>query len=202
MGRFRRNLESVLPIDPDSFTRSLREPADTVVTVPPEGNALRWKRPVEHGPVTFRSNSGGKTDVPSATGSPPKITGTILVIGDIPANLDFARAALQSSGYKVILAGSVNRAVALSEEIQPDAVLSDLHMRPLDGLDLLEIARRTPALRDVPIVIISSTCTLERERCSCLEHGAARFVRRPIQPEALLGEIAEALNASRRGAGH
>jgi len=117
-------------------------------------------------------------------------------------NLDFARATLQSSGYKVVLAGSVNRAVALTEEIQPDAVLSDLHMRPLDGLDFLEIARRTPALRHVPIVIISSTSTLERERRSCLEHGAARFVRRPIQPEALLGEIAEALNASRRGAGH
>jgi CheY-like chemotaxis protein len=134
--------------------------------------------------------------------SSPKITETILVVGDIPANLDFARAALQSSGYKVVLAESVNRAVSLSEETQLDAVLSDLHMRPLDGLDFLEIARRTPALRHVPIVIISSTCTLEHERCSCLERGAARFVRRPIQPEALVVEIAEALNASGRGAGH
>jgi two-component system, cell cycle response regulator len=137
-----------------------------------------------------------------ATASPDKIFGTILVIGDVPTNLDFAHAALQSSGYNVVVAGSVNRAVALTEEIQPDAVLSDLHMRPLDGLDFLEIAKRTPALRDVPIVIISSTCTLESERSSCLEHGAARFVRRPIQPEALLDEIAEALNASRKGASH
>lgn len=128
----------------------------------------------------------------------PDIIATILVVGDIPANLDFAYSTLQSYGYKVVLAGSVNRAVALTGEIQPDAVLSDLHMRPLDGLDLLEIARRTPKLRSVPIVIISSTCTLEHERRSCLEHGAARFVRRPIQPEALRGEIAEALNASRR----
>lgn len=202
MGRFRRNLESVLPIDPDIFTRSLRELPDTVATVPPEGETLRWRPPAAHDPVTFQGNTGGKTTLAPATGSPPKITGTILVIGDLPANLDFARAALQSSGYKVVLAGSVNRAVALSEETRPDAVLSDLHMRPLDGLDFLEIARRTPVLRHVPVIIISSTCSLERERRSCLEHGAARFVRRPVQPEALLGEIAGALNASRRGAGH
>lgn|GEM_PF-535230 len=202
MGRFRRNLESVFSIDPDFFTRSLQEFPDTGAAVPPEGRALLWNQPAQHGHVTFQGNSGGKTTLPPRTGSPDKIIGTILVVGDIPANLDFARATLQSSGYRVVLAGSVNRAVALTEEIQPDAVLSDLHMRPLDGLDFLEIARRTPALRHVPIVIISSTSTLERERRNCLEHGAARFVRRPIQPEALLDEIAEALNASRRGAGH
>ena len=133
-----------------------------------------------------------------------EIIGTILAIGEIPANLEFDCATLQSSGYKVILAGSVNRAFTLTEEGEtpPDLVLCDLHMRPLDGLDFLEIAKRTPALRHVPIVIISSTCALERERRNCLVHGATRFIRRPIQPEALLAEIAEALNATRRGAGH
>jgi CheY-like chemotaxis protein len=131
-----------------------------------------------------------------------EIIGTILAIGEIPANLDFDCATLRSSGFKVILAGSVNRAFALTEETRPDVVLCDLHLRPLDGFDFLEIAKRTPALRHVPIVIISSTCMLERERRSCLEHGAARFIRRPIPPEALLAEIAEALNATRRGAGH
>lgn len=128
--------------------------------------------------------------------------GTVLAIGEIPANLEFDCATLQSSGYNVILAGSVNRALTLTEETQPDLVLCDLHMRPLDGLDLLEIAKRTPVLEHVPIVIISSTCTPERERGNCLERGAARFIRRPIQPEALLGEIAAALSATRRGAGH
>ena len=203
MGRFWRNLESMSSIDPDLFTPSLQESPDTGAAVPPEGKGLHWKRFAEQGPLPLLpANSGDKTSLLSTTSSPDEIMGTILVIGDTPANLAFARATLQSSGYKVVLAGSVNRAVALTEEIQPDAVLSDLHMRPLDGFDFLEIARRTPALRNVPIVIISSTCTLERERRSCLEHGAARFVRRPIQAEALLREIAEALNARKRGGGH
>jgi CheY-like chemotaxis protein len=203
MGRFRRNLESVFPIDPNFSTRSLQEPPDTVASVPPEGKA-HWNSAAEHGRATFQSNAEGKPVFSSTTATKDEIIGTILAIGEIPANLDFDCATLESSGYKVILAGSVNRALRLTEEeeTQPDLVLCDLHMRPLGGLDFLEIAKRTPALRQVPIVIISSTCTFERERRNCLELGAARFVRRPIRPEALLAEIAEALSGIRRGGGH
>lgn len=201
MGRFRRNLESVFSIDPEFPTRSRQELPDTGAAIPPEGKA-HWNSAARHGRATFQNNAEGRTISPPRAGTRDEIIGTILAIGEIPANLDFDCATLQSSGYKVILAGSVNRAFALTEETQPDVVLCDLHLRPLDGLDFLEIAKRTPALRHVPIVIISSTCTLERERRSCLEHGAARFIRRPIQAEALLAEIAEALNAIRRGAGH
>jgi len=201
MERFRRNLESVFSIDPEFPTRSRQEPRDTVAASPPEGKA-HWNSAASHGRAPFQSNADERTISPSRAGTRDVIIGTILAIGEIPSNLDFDCATLQSSGYKVILAGTVNKALALTEETQPDLVLCDLHMRPLDGLDFLEIAKRTPALRHVPIVIISSTCALERERRNCLEHGAARFVRRPIQPETLLAEIAEALNAIRRGAGH
>jgi len=168
------------------------------VAVSPEIKALHWNSAAENGRATFQSNADGRTISPPRAAATDEIIGTILAIGDIPANLDFDFATLQSSGYKVILAGSVNRAFTLTEETQPDLVLCDLHMRPLDGLDFLEIAKRTPALRHVPVVIISSTCTLERERRNCLEHGAARFIRRPIPPEGLLAEITEALNTSRR----
>ena len=201
MGRFRRNLESVFSIGSNFLTRSLQSPPVAVAAVPPEGKA-HWNSAARHGRATFQSHAGGRTISPPKAAAADEIIGTILAVGEIPANLDFDCATLQSSGYKVIPAGTVNRAFALTEETQPDLVLCALHMRPLDGLDFLEIAKRTPALKHIPLVIISSTCTLERERRSCLEHGAARFVRRPIQPEALVAEIAETLNAIRKGAGH
>lgn len=197
MGRFRRNLESVFSIDPEFPTRSRPELPDTVAVIPPEGKA-HWNSASRHARATFQSNADERTISPPRAGTRDEIIGTILAIGEIPGNLDFDCSTLQSSGYKVILVGSVNRAFALTEETRPDVVLCDLRLRPLDGLDFLEIAKRTPALRGVPIVIISSTCTLERERRSCLEHGAARFVRRPVQPEALLAEIAQALSAIKR----
>jgi len=199
MGRNRRNLESVFSIDPESPTQLRREPPDTVASVPPQGE-VHWNSAARHGRATFQADV--RTISPRKAATKDEISGTILAIGEIQANLDFDCATLQLFGYKVFLAGSVNRAFALTEETRPDVVLCDLHMRPLNGLDFLEIAKRTPALRDVPVVIISSTCALERDRRSCLEHGAARFIRRPIPPEALLAEIADALNAIRRGAHH
>ena len=202
MGRFRHNLESVFSIESNSHARLLQEAPDTLAPVPSEGKAHHWNSAIRQGHATFQSNVEGKPIFPPTTATTDEIIGTILAIGEIPANLDFDCATLQSARYRVIPAGSVNRAVTLIGETQPDLVLCDLHMRLLDGLDLLEIAKKTPALGHVPIVIISSTCTFERERRSCLEHGAARFIRRPIQPETLLAEIAEALSATRRGAGY
>jgi CheY-like chemotaxis protein len=173
----------------------LQEAPEKVLPVPPEGKAHHWNSAVRQGQAAFQSNS------PPTPATKDEIIGTILAIGEIPANLDFDCATLRSSGYNVILAGSVNKAFSLAEEgeTRPDLVLCDLRMRPLGGLDFLEIAKRTPALRHVPVVIISSTCAFERERRSCLRHGAARFIRRPIQPEALLAEVAAALFATRRG---
>ena len=172
----------------------MQEIPEKVAPVPAEGKAHHWNFALRQSHATFQSN------FPPTTATKDEIIRTILAIGEIPANLEFDCATLRSSGYKVILAGSVNRAFTLAEEeeMRPDLVLCDLRMRPLGGLDFLEIAKKTPALRHVPVVIISSTCTFERERRSCLDHGAAHFIRRPIQPEALLAEIASALSATRR----
>ena len=68
-------------------------------------------------------------------------------------------------------------------------LLCDLHMQPHSGFDLLDRAKADPALKRIPVIIISSTATSSYEEAECLEHGAADFVRRPIEPEALLAEI-------------
>jgi len=118
---------------------------------------------------------------------------TILVVDDTPANIDFARSTLEPSGYRVLTATGVEDAITLAEKDRPDLVLCDLHMRPQSGHALLEIAQSNPSLKEIPIAIISSTYTREGERVECLDRGAARFIKRPIEPEALLDEIAQAL---------
>lgn len=118
---------------------------------------------------------------------------TILVVDDTPANIEFACGTLEPSGYKVFTAASVPEAVTLAENNRPHLILCDLHMHPQGGLNLLEIASMHPLLKQIPIVIISSTCTREGERLECLARGAVHFIHRPIEPEALLEEIAQTL---------
>ena len=115
------------------------------------------------------------------------------MVDDTPANIDFARSTFEPSGYGVITASNVREALALAEAHAIDLVLCDLHMLPESGRDLLELAKQIPRLAGIPLVIISSTYTREGERLECLKSGATRFIRRPIEPQALLAEIAALL---------
>jgi CheY-like chemotaxis protein len=123
---------------------------------------------------------------------------TILVVDDTPANIEVARSTLVPSGYKVLTAANVNEALALSTQEKPDLVLCDLHMLPQSGNDLLDLAKMHPWLCQIPLVIISSTYTREGERLECLERGAAHFIKRPIEPQALLAEIAATFAKSKK----
>lgn len=151
--------------------------------------------PAERRSHVQRSVAGGQ-DAPAPAPAPksPDENGlTILVVDDTPANIEFARSTLVPSGYKVFTAANVDDALAVSTQERPDLVLCDLHMLPQSGNDLLELAKTHSWLRQIPLVIISSTYTREGERLECLERGAAHFIKRPIEPQALLAEIAQTL---------
>jgi two-component system cell cycle response regulator len=121
---------------------------------------------------------------------------TVLVIDDQLANIDFAKSTLEPFGYEVLTANGIRDGLAAAGNKRPDLVLCDLHMSPLGGLDLLKVAKTEESLRDVPIVIISSTYTLDNERRDCLQSGAANFISRPIEPQALLAELDKTLTKS------
>jgi CheY-like chemotaxis protein len=72
----------------------------------------------------------------------------------------------------------------LSAEIQPEllAVLSDINMPGMDGLQLLaEIKQRRP---DLPVMMVTAYGDDERRR-RAEEHGAAKFITKPVDFEHL-----------------
>jgi two-component system, cell cycle response regulator len=123
---------------------------------------------------------------------------TILVVDDRPAHIEFARSALEPAGYKVLEARGLNKALELADRIAPDVVLCDLDMQRESGHDLLELAGKHKHLATAPLVIISSIHPAERERLAGLERGATRFIKRPMEPQALRLEIAAALHEAKR----
>ncbi len=169
------------PITPETFVSELGK-------FLPEELHSRFK------PVTSRIAD----TTPHATEPPPASRGTILAIDDVAANLEFIRSTLRPLGFEVLTADKVETAFAIGRERRPDLLLCDLHMQPESGLDLLDRARIDPVLRDVPVLIISSTGTGSLDEGECLRRGAFNFIRRPIEPEALLAEIAEAMEEARQ----
>jgi two-component system cell cycle response regulator len=127
--------------------------------------------------------------------------GTLLVVDDSPTNRELIEQTLAPFGFDVRLAASVSAAMEMLAEAVPDLILSDLHMPEQDGFKLIRQVKADARLRDVPFVFISSSIWGEGDRERALALGVSRFLLRPIEPQALLGEVSACLAAAKEGHG-
>jgi CheY-like chemotaxis protein len=71
-------------------------------------------------------------------------------------------------------------------------VLVDVHLPGMSGLDVMEEARRDPALAHIPFVVLTATgLSANRERAGAL--GAAGFVTKPFSPHKLYQQVCAVL---------
>lgn len=140
-----------------------------------------------------------------ASAAPPAVSEsipfrfTILAVDNMPVNLDLSRSILSPSGYEVITASDVDEGLSLARSRGCDLILSDVCMSRGTGYDFLRAVRADPQLRDLPFILITSTLMDDKDRDRGLALGATRFLRRPIEPEALLAEIAACLGKKGTG---
>jgi len=81
-------------------------------------------------------------------------------------------------------------ALAVARAERPDLILCDLRMPRLDGPGLCLALRAEPALRDIPVIILTSNRD-EASLRACREAGARDVLLKPIQPHALHAAVAE-----------
>lgn len=118
---------------------------------------------------------------------------TILVVDNVPTNLELARSLLEPSGYKVITAGGIQEALERAKESPPNLILSDVCMSEESGYDFIQIVKADSRLRTIPFVFITSTKFDEKDRIEGLSLGANKYIFRPIDPQVLLAEIEDCL---------
>lgn len=112
----------------------------------------------------------------------------ILVVDDEPTNLEVATVILQSAGHEVTTASNGAEAVELCQLQRFDAVLMDVSMPVMDGLEAVRRLRSVPATEQVPILCVSAKTEDTAEK-SALEAGCDRYFRKPFTRRGLLDAV-------------
>ncbi len=67
---------------------------------------------------------------------------TVLYVDDDPHCIEAVRAGLETRGYTIVPAGSGPEALGKLESVKPDIILSDLQMKPMNGLEFFLQAKK------------------------------------------------------------
>ncbi|MFT3870278.1 MAG: PAS domain S-box protein [Nibricoccus sp.] len=161
-----------------------------VESVVGQGSAFQVYLPLE---VPKTAAQADHASLPS--GEFPSGTETILVVEDESSLRELLRTILEPRGYKVLTAGDGARAVdvLLSEPSTIHAVLLDLNLPQLNGLDVYKTLRRLRP--DAKVIIISGNITPDMRR-ELNAHGQPEFLPKPYQIEELGRRLRAVLGSS------
>jgi two-component system, NtrC family, nitrogen regulation response regulator NtrX len=118
----------------------------------------------------------------------------VLIVDDESAIRDSLRMILEYEGYRVDEAGSGPQALARIADRQPDAVLLDIKMPEMDGLEVLRAMRERGY--DMPALVVSGHADIATA-VEATRLGAYDFFEKPLQRERVLVSLRNAVESSR-----
>lgn len=103
----------------------------------------------------------------------------ILLVEDMPDNVELARKILVSAGYEVIHAKDAETGYQLALEQHPDMILLDLGLPDYDGLTLAGQLREDPSFESMPIIAFTAWPP-ETAQKMAESYGCNGFIGKPI----------------------
>jgi class 3 adenylate cyclase len=114
--------------------------------------------------------------------------GEILVVDDDPLNRAILQRGLEREGHGVATAEDGVEALAAMRAGEIDLVLLDIVMPRMDGFAVLEEMKGDPALRGIPVIMISAVDD-HKSVIRCIEAGAEDHLPKPFDPVLLRARI-------------
>jgi two-component system, sensor histidine kinase and response regulator len=132
-----------------------------------------------------------------AAQSPPR--GTILIVDDMPANLEVVTNHLERQGYCAVVALSGEEGIERAEFVRPDLILLDVMMPGLDGFETCRRLKDSESTRAIPVIFMTALADTT-DKLAGFAAGAVDYVTKPLNGSEVLARIEShlALYALRR----
>lgn len=115
-----------------------------------------------------------------------KRSAVVLIVDDATDNREGYAQYLQFCGFRTVEAATGEEALKVARRVKPDAILLDVRLPALDGLEVTRILRgegyKTP-------ILAMSACVFEPDVKAALDSGCDAFLAKPCLPEAVVDEL-------------
>ncbi|HZO19083.1 MAG TPA: response regulator [Gemmatimonadaceae bacterium] len=121
---------------------------------------------------------------------------TILVADDHEDTRVILRHYFEAMGYNVLEAHDGEQTLESMKGCHPDAVVLDIQMPRMDGIQVLRAVRSNGALRDIRVLALSAHALSDEVR-QIREAGADAYLAKPADPKAVLDAVRSLMNQDR-----
>ncbi len=104
---------------------------------------------------------------------------------------------LLKNGYRTLTAKDGESALQLAHEHLPDAIILDLMLPGIDGMEVCQRLKSAPKTRDIPVLMLTARGE-EEDIVKGFEHGADDYVTKPFSPRVLLARLKSALRRKKQ----
>ena len=124
------------------------------------------------------------------------MSSAILIVDDEQDILDLLDYNVKRAGFATLVAATGNEALALAKKEQPAAIILDVMLPDLDGLEVLRRLRQDPTTKEIPVMLLTAKGE-EIDRVQGFEIGADDYVVKPFSIREVVLRVRALL---RRGA--
>src|SRR5205085_6715549 len=112
----------------------------------------------------------------------------ILVVDDVPDNVEILQLRLESHGYEIITAGDGEAALATIRDKLPELVLLDIQMPKLDGIETVKQLKADPSLPFIPVIMVTARADA-KDVVAGLDAGGDDYLTKPVDQAALMARV-------------
>ncbi len=126
-----------------------------------------------------------------------EMTGNILLVDDLPENLQLLSDLLLTLGYSVRSVTSGRMALKTSKVKRPDLILLDIKMPDMDGYEVCQAFKADEDLRDIPVIFISALDDVF-DKVKAFWSGGVDYIVKPFQSEEVVVRLENQLTIQRQ----
>lgn len=113
---------------------------------------------------------------------------TILIVDDIPKNIQVVANFLKPEGYHLAFAQNGKNAIAQAKSHKIDLILLDVMMPEMDGFEVCEILKKDPSTANIPVIFLTGKTDIEHV-VHGFETGAVDYITKPFNHSELLARV-------------